>query len=96
MAIAAIPGRQATRRSSSWFAPASLLAVPLAWMCFFYLVPLALLLVHAFWSVDYLTIDRTLTLDNLRTVASNPLYPTVLARTVMLWLTWPEAPARVR
>jgi spermidine/putrescine transport system permease protein len=63
---------------------AALLAAPMAWMTFFYLVPLGLLLVHAFWSVDYLTINRTFTLDNIRTVISNPLYPTVLGRTVMI------------
>ncbi|MDQ2652497.1 MAG: ABC transporter permease [Chloroflexota bacterium] len=63
---------------------AALLAAPLAWMSFFYLVPLGLLLLHAFWSVDYLTVNRTFTLDNLRTVVSNPLYPTVLGRTLMI------------
>jgi len=68
------------------FAPVALLAAPLAWMSFFYLIPLALLLVHAFWSVDYLTIDRTFTLDNLHTVISNPLYPTVLVRTFLMAL----------
>lgn len=78
----AAPVGQTAKRSSSWLAPASLLAAPIVWMCFFYLVPLGLLLIHAFWSVDYLTVDRTLTLDNLRTIASNPLYPTVLARTL--------------
>ena len=81
---AIVPTRQTSTRRASWLAPASLLAAPLAWMSFFYLIPLGLLLVHAFWSVDYLTIDRTLTLDNLRTIASNPLYPTVLARTAMI------------
>jgi spermidine/putrescine transport system permease protein len=63
---------------------AALLAAPLAWMAFFYLIPLGLLLVHAFWSVDYLTVNRSFTLDNLRTVVSNPLYPTVLGRTLMI------------
>ncbi len=53
-------------------------------MAFFYLIPLGLLLVHAFWSVDYLTVNRSFTLDNLRTVISNPLYPTVLGRTLMI------------
>lgn len=61
-----------------------LLAAPLAWMSFFYLVPLGLLLVHAFWSVDYLTIDRTLTVENIETIAQNPLYSTVLIRTVLM------------
>ena len=61
-----------------------LLAAPLAWMSFFYLVPLGLLLIHAFWSVDYLTINRTFTLENIETIAQNPLYPTVLLRTVLM------------
>ncbi len=64
--------------------PWLLLGAPLAWLAFFYLVPLGILLLHAFWSVDYLTIDRTLTLDNLRTVAGNPLYPTVILRTFLI------------
>ena len=64
--------------------PFALLAAPMAWISVFYLVPLGLLLLHAFWSVDYLTIDRTPTLDNLRTVAGNPLYPTVLLRTFLI------------
>jgi spermidine/putrescine transport system permease protein len=63
---------------------AALLAAPLAWMAFFYLIPLGFLLLHAFWSVDYLTVNRSFTLDNLRTVISNPLYPTVLGRTLMI------------
>jgi spermidine/putrescine transport system permease protein len=63
---------------------AALLAAPLTWMIFFYLIPLGLLLLHAFWSVDYLTVDRSFTLDNLRTVVSNPLYPTVLGRTLLI------------
>lgn len=62
----------------------ALLAAPLGWMAFFYLVPLGLLLIHAFWSVDYLTVDRTFTLDNIRTIVSNPLYPTVFVRTVLI------------
>jgi spermidine/putrescine transport system permease protein len=65
-------------------APLVLLAAPMAWMSFFYLIPLGLLLLHAFWSVDYLTINRTFTLDNIHTVVSNPLYPTVLLRTFLI------------
>ncbi len=61
-----------------------LLAAPLVWMSFFYLVPLGLLLIYAFWSVDYLTIDRTLTFENIETIAQNPLYSTVLIRTLLM------------
>ncbi len=33
-----------------------------------------------------LTINRTFTLDNIRTIISNPLYPTVLVRTFLMAL----------
>jgi spermidine/putrescine transport system permease protein len=39
---------------------------------------------YAFWSVDYLTIDRTLTLENFRTFFTNGLYVRVLLRTVVI------------
>lgn len=83
-AIASVPAIQSRSRTPAWVGAFALLATPLAWMVFFYLVPLGLLLVHAFWSVDYLTIDRTFTLDNLRTIVENPLYPTVFVRTVLI------------
>lgn len=62
----------------------ALLFPPLAWMLFFYLVPLILLLIHAFWSVDYLTIDRSFTLENVETFFTNGLYARVLLRTVII------------
>lgn len=64
----------------------ALLAAPAAWMTVFYLIPIGLLLIYAFWSVDYLTVDRTFTLDNLRVIATTPLYPTVLLRTFLMAL----------
>jgi len=85
MAIAAaIPAIQKNDSSRRGFGPVALLAAPMAWMTFFYLIPLGLLLVHAFWSVDYLTINRTFTLENIRTIVENPLYPTVLLRTFLI------------
>lgn len=62
--------------------PFVLLPAPLAWMTIFYLVPLLILLVHAFWSVDYLTIDRTFTFKNIDTFFTSDLYRRVLGRTV--------------
>jgi spermidine/putrescine transport system permease protein len=82
--VAAAQTMQPRRHARLSWAPLALLAAPLTWMCIFYLIPLGLLLVHAFWSVDYLTIDRTFTLDNIRAVFSNPLYPTVLVRTLII------------
>src|SRR5215204_6794795 len=81
---AAAPAMESNRTARPEVGPLALLAAPMVWIGVFYLVPLGLLLLHAFWSVDYLTIDRTLTLDNLRTVAGNSLYPTVLLRTFLI------------
>ena len=61
-----------------------LLPAPLAWLLFFYLIPLVVLLIHAFWSVDYLTVERSFTLENFRTILTNDLYPRVLLRTVAI------------
>ena len=84
---AAVPAVQTreSARSRAWPGRAARRATGLD-ESFFYLVPLGLLLLHAFWSVDYLTIDRTFTLDNIRTIFSNPLYPTVLLRTFLIAL----------
>jgi spermidine/putrescine transport system permease protein len=81
---AAVPAPSAESAPPFRIGAIGLLAAPLAWMSFFYLVPLGLLLIHAFWSVDYLTIDRTLTFENIETIAQNPLYSTVLIRTVLM------------
>lgn len=62
----------------------ALLAPPVVWMFVFYLIPLLILLVYAFWSVDYLTVVREFTLENFRTIATNSLYPRVLARTIAI------------
>lgn len=62
----------------------ALLAPPVVWMLVFYLIPLIILLVYAFWSVDYLTVVREFTLDNFRTIATNDLYPRVLLRTIAI------------
>src|ERR671911_25313 len=81
---AAAPAMEPNTTARPKLGPLALLAAPMVWISVFYLVPLGLLLLHAFWSVDYLTIDRTLTLDNLRTISENPLYPTVLLRTFLI------------
>ncbi len=76
------PAARAERRlgGSPWL----LLPGPLLWLTVFYLLPLGLLLLHAFWSVDYLTINHTPTLANIQTFFSNSLYPRVFWRTVQL------------
>lgn len=64
-----------------------LLAGPIAWMAFFYLIPLGILLAHAFWSLNQDgSLDHTLTLENVRTFWTDRLYPRVLWRTVQMAL----------
>lgn len=72
------------RRPREMLRGLALLAPPVVWMLFFYLVPLLILLVYAFWSVDYLTVTREFTLENFRTIVTNDLYPRVLFRTVAI------------
>ncbi|HET9660260.1 MAG TPA: ABC transporter permease [Thermomicrobiales bacterium] len=62
----------------------ALLAPPVVWMLVFYLIPLVILLVYAFWSVDYLTVVRELTLENFKTIVTNDLYPRVILRTIAI------------
>src|SRR5918994_5490345 len=87
-AIAAPTADHRVRSASRRFREAGglllLLPAPLGWLVFFYLVPLVVLLVHAFWSVDYLTIQRSFTLDNFRTLLGNELYSRVLLRTIAI------------
>ncbi|MGE3796356.1 MAG: ABC transporter permease [Thermomicrobiales bacterium] len=61
-----------------------MLAPPVLWMLIFYLIPLVILLVHAFWSVEYLTVTRDFTLENFETIVTNSLYRTVLLRTIAI------------
>ncbi len=65
---------------------ALLLPWPVGWMAFFYLTPLALLLVYAFWSKSGAGTDHSLTLANLDTITSRPVYRTIFLRTVTMAL----------
>lgn len=78
------PAARATGGRAAPWGLLLLLPAPLAWMVFFYLVPLLILLVQAFWSVDYLTVNRTFTLQNIRTFFESDLYLSVLGRTVLM------------
>jgi putative spermidine/putrescine transport system permease protein len=64
---------------------AGLLAAPVGWLVIAYLGALGLLLIAAFWSLDPFSgnIDRSLTLDNFRTLLDNPVYRTVALRTIL-------------
>jgi putative spermidine/putrescine transport system permease protein len=63
-----------------------LLAGPVGWLVIGYLGSLALLLVAAFWSVNPLSgeLQRTLSLDNFETLFDEPVYRTIVGRTVLI------------
>jgi spermidine/putrescine transport system permease protein len=72
------PGRR------NWLKALALLIAPVGWMSVFYLTPLTILLIHAFWSVKYPAIDRSLTLVNFETFFGRDFYIRVLIRTMMM------------
>lgn len=46
--------------------------------------PIIVVVAHSFWTQDYLTIDRTFTLDNYRTALTEPIYRDLLMRSLAL------------
>lgn len=86
----AAPRRAATGGVSSflathpWARLVLFLSAPLAWLVLVYIVALAALLLTALWSVDAFTgeIDRSLTLENIRELVTEPLYRSVTLRTL--------------
>jgi spermidine/putrescine transport system permease protein len=73
-------------RRRNWPKVIALLIAPVGWMSLFYLAPLSMLLIHAFWSVKYPEIDRSLTLVNFDTFFSRDFYARVLFRTILMAL----------
>jgi spermidine/putrescine transport system permease protein len=70
---------QDTRRGLTLIAPPLLYAVALL------AVPLVAILVFSFWTQDYLTVDRTPTLANYREAVTDPIYRTIMFRS--LWIS---------
>ena len=69
---------QDTRRGLSLIAP------PLGYALALLAVPLAAIVIFSFWTQDYLTIDRTPTLANYREALSDPIYRTILLRSLAI------------
>src|SRR5262245_65232043 len=45
-------------------------------------VPILVVIAHSFWTQNYLTIDRTFTLENYRTALTEPIYRDLLMRSL--------------
>jgi len=50
-------------------------------------VPIIIVIAHSFWTQDYLTIDRTFTLENYRQALTEPIYRDLLLRSLFIALT---------
>jgi spermidine/putrescine transport system permease protein len=50
-------------------------------------LPIVVVIAHSFWTQDYLTIDRTLTLDNYREALFEPIYQDLLMRSIFISVT---------
>lgn len=49
-------------------------------------VPILVVIAHSFWTQDYLTIDRTFTLENYRVALTEPIYRDLLMRSLVISL----------
>ncbi len=47
-------------------------------------IPIAVVIAHSFWTQDYMTIDRTFTLENYRQVLTEPIYRDLLGRSMYI------------
>src|SRR3954471_9765960 len=89
-ALASAPKRSVGRRLADLFHGRPLLQVggllggPLAWLVIGYLGSLIVLLAAAFWNVSALTgeVSQTFSLDNFKTLFTEPVYRTIAWRTV--------------
>ena len=50
-------------------------------------LPVLIVFLYSFWTQDYLTIDRTFTLENYRQALGEPIYQDLLARSLYISLT---------
>jgi putative spermidine/putrescine transport system permease protein len=69
-----------------WLRVGALLTPPLGWLVVVYLGSLGVLLVAAFWTLDDFSglIVRGISLDNFRTIVEEPVYRTIVLRTVSI------------
>jgi len=63
-----------------------LLAAPVGWLVIGYLGSLAVLLIAAFWSVSPVSgeLQKTLSFENFETLLEEPVYRTIVVRTVLI------------
>lgn len=60
----------------------ALVSAPALYAVLLFAAPLGAVVLFSFWTQDFLALDRTLTLDNYREVASEPLYRALIVRSI--------------
>jgi putative spermidine/putrescine transport system permease protein len=91
-ALAPAPKRSAGRRLADLFhgrprlQAGALLSGPIAWLVIGYLGSLAILLITALWQLGELSgeIERSVTLENYKTIIEEPVYREIAGRTILV------------
>jgi putative spermidine/putrescine transport system permease protein len=80
----AVRGLQSTLHRRPRLRLAGLLALPVGWLLLLYLIPLGLLFVTAFWTVDSFTfsVERGFSLENFQEIFGEPAYLQLVLRTI--------------
>lgn len=60
---------------------------PLLYAVLLLIGPIIVIITHSFWTQDYLTIDRTFTLDNYKAALTEPIYRDLLLRSLFVSVT---------
>ena len=85
----AIPPRRIERKPllrSEQAQGLALVSPTLAYALILLAVPILVIVAHSFWTQDYLTIDRTITLENYRIALTEPIYRDLLMRSLFISL----------
>lgn len=64
----------------------ALISPTLAYALVLLVVPILVIITHSFWTQNYLTIDRTFTLENYRVALTEPIYRDLLWRSLFVSL----------
>lgn len=65
----------------------ALISPTLAYALVLLVVPILVVIAHSFWTQNYLTIDRTFTLENYRIALTEPIYRDLLFRSLFISLS---------
>jgi spermidine/putrescine transport system permease protein len=85
----ALPARRANRQpllQSEAAQGLALISPTLAYALVLLVVPILVVIAHSFWTQNYLTIDRTFTLENYRIALTEPIYRDLLFRSLYISL----------